>query len=367
MTLRCGDSELGRDFLAARLPNYDLEGVLSAVNERQIIEYIAALAGPADARLIKGIGDDCAVIQKDGRQVWLLTMDTLIEGVHFNTAYHPPEKLGRKAVSVNVSDIAAMGGRPLFVLLSVGMPKAFDESWFQAFARGMTDACRDYGCFLIGGDTVASPQGFNCTLTVIGEAEAERVIYRSGARVGDTIWVSGSLGSAAAGLELLHRGIELGNAAFVSFQEQHLNPRARVELGISLGASGLVHAMMDLSDGLATDLAHLCKQSGIGARLVARNLPGVAALAEAARLCGTDPEQWAIGGGEDYELLFTASPDHQFCLFELGRQCGLALSPVGTIVAGEGVTLIRQRPDGTSEEVAIAYQGFDHFRNREGR
>jgi len=336
------------------------------VNERQIIDYIAALAGPADARLIKGIGDDCAVVAKDGRQVWLLTLDTLIEGVHFDPAFHPPEKLGRKAVSVNVSDIGAMGGRPVFVLLSMGMPKGFDESWFRAFARGLTDACREYGCLLIGGDTVASPQGFNCSLTVIGEAEVDRVVYRSGARPGDTVWVSGPLGGAAAGLSLLRQGIDQEDGAFARFREQHLNPVARVELGRLLGASGLAHAMMDLSDGLATDLAHLCKQSGVGARLLARDLPVVPALAEAARLTGADPEQWAIGGGEDYELLFTAAPDARSRLLDLGCQCGLPLTPVGTVIAGEGVTLIRQRPDGTGAEVAIAYQGFDHFRSGAG-
>ena len=336
------------------------------MNERQIIEYIAALAGPADARLVKGIGDDCAVIEKDGRHVWLLTMDTLIETVHFDCAFHPPEKLGRKAVSVNVSDIGAMGGRPMFVLLSIGLPKGFDETWFRAFARGLTDACREYGCLLIGGDTVACPQGLNVTLTVIGEAEADRVVYRSGARPGDIIWVSGSLGFAAAGLELLRRKVEPDNAAFAAFREQHLNPRARVELGGRLGASGLVRAMMDLSDGLATDLAHLCKQSGVGARLVAQALPGVAALAEAARLLGADPEQWAVSGGEDYELLFTARPDAHSRLLDLGLQCDLPLSPVGTVVEGEGVTLVRERPDGSSEEVAVAYQGFDHFRSKIG-
>jgi thiamine-monophosphate kinase len=336
------------------------------VNERQIIEYIATLAGPADARLLQGIGDDCAVIQKDGEHVWLLTMDTLIESVHFDCAFHPAEKLGRKAVSVNVSDIGAMGGRPMFVLLSVGMPRGFDESWFQAFARGLTDACREYGCLLIGGDTVASPQGLTFTLTVIGEALARQVVYRNGARPGDTIWVSGSLGFAAAGLELLRRGIDPGSAVFGPFCEQHLNPRARVELGCRLAASGLVHSMMDLSDGLATDLAHLCKQSGVGARLVARDLPGITALVEAARLTGADPEQWAIGGGEDYELLFTARPESNSRLLDLACQYGLPLSPVGTVVAGEGVTLVRQRPDGGNDEIPVAYQGFDHFRNRVG-
>ena len=334
------------------------------MNELQIIEYITAQAGPGDAQLIKGIGDDCAVIRKDGARVWLLTMDTLIESVHFNSSFHPPEKLGRKAVSVNVSDVGAMGGKPVFVLLSAGLPHGFDEAWFRAFTRGLTDACREYGSCLIGGDTVASPGGLTFTLTVIGEAEVDQVVYRSGARPGDTVWVSGELGLAAAGLELLSAGLAPDNRAFDPFREKHLNPQARVTLGRHLAASGLVHAMMDLSDGLATDLAHLCKQSGVGARLHAKDLPGVATLAAAAELAGSDPLRWAISGGEDYELLFTADPGDRDHLVRVAEQCGQSISPVGTIGTGAGVTLIQKRIDGTSSEMAVAYQGFDHFRKQ---
>lgn len=336
------------------------------MNELQIIDYIAAQAGPANAQLIKGIGDDCAVIRKDGSRVWLLTMDTLIESVHFDSSFHPPEKLGRKAVAVNVSDVGAMGGQPVFVLLSAGLPHGFDEAWLQAFTRGLTDACRAYGCCLIGGDTVASPGGLTFTLTVIGEAEADQVVYRSGARPGDTVWVSGVLGWAAAGLELLSAGLAPDDRAFDPFREKHLNPQARVALGRHLAASGLVHAMMDLSDGLATDLAHLCQQSAVGARLHAQDLPGVEALAAAAGLTGSDPLRWAISGGEDYELLFTASPEDGDHLVGIARQCGQTICPVGTIGAGTGVTLIQKRSDGTSSERAVAFQGFDHFRKQAG-
>jgi thiamine-monophosphate kinase len=336
------------------------------MNERQIINYLAALVDRADERLIKGIGDDCAVVEKDGRMVWLLTMDTMIEGVHFDPVFHPPEQLGRKAVSVNVSDIGAMGGRPIFALLSIGLPKAFDPSWFEAFAGGLADGCRQYGCLLIGGDTVVSPQGFNCSLAVIGEVMADRVVYRSGARPSDTIWVSGPLGFAAAGLELLHRRLDVASSAFAPLLKKHFDPTARIELGQRLGESGLVHAMIDLSDGLATDLAHICKQSGVQAKIASWHLPTSPALIEAARLTGADPVQWAINGGEDYELLFTAAADAHGHVLELGRQCGLVLEPIGTIVEGDGVVLLRQHFDGTCEECGIAYQGFDHFRGSTG-
>jgi thiamine-monophosphate kinase len=250
------------------------------------------------------------------------------------------------------------------VLLSAGLPYGFDEAWFQAFTRGLTDACREYGCFIIGGDTVASPGGFTFTLTVIGEAEADQVVYRSGARPGDTVWVSGELGLAAAGLELLSAGLAPDNRAFDPFREKHLNPQARVVLGRQLAASGLVHAMMDLSDGLATDLAHLCKQSGVGARLNAHDVPGVETIAAAAGLTGSDPLRWAIGGGEDYELLFTADSGDRDQLVRIAEQCGQSIFPVGTIGTGAGVTLIQNRIDGTCSEIAVSYQGYDHFRKQ---
>lgn len=335
------------------------------MNERQIIEYIADLAGknPDNCGLIQGIGDDCAVVAKDGRMVWLLTMDTLIEKVHFAPAFHPPKQLGRKAISVNVSDIAAMGGKPLFVLLSLGLPTSFEDAWYRDFASGLIEACREYGCVLIGGDTVASPQGFNCSLTLIGEMEREHVLYRSGARPGDTIWVSGTLGYAAAGLELLTRGAEKGRG-FAPLCDRHLDPLARVALGGLLSESELVHAMMDLSDGLATDLAHLCHRSGVGARLVAEQLPGLAGLAEAADMLGKDPVTWAISGGEDYELLFTAAAEAHEHLLTLSQRCGLPLTPVGTITTGQEVLLQSRRADGRIQEQLVSYLGYDHFRRK---
>ncbi|NLX19412.1 MAG: thiamine-phosphate kinase, partial [Desulfobulbus sp.] len=176
--------------------------------------------------------------------------------------------------------------------------------------------------------------------------------------------VSGFLGFAAAGLELLRSAFEPDNSRWHPFREQHLNPTARVEAGQKLGASGLVHAMMDLSDGLATDLAHLCNQSGVGAKIHSRSLPGISALHDVAGAIGGEPEDWAIKGGDDYELLFTAAADARDQLLAIGKDCDLQLSPVGTIVTGRGVTLIYTRPDGLQEEKIITYQGFDHFREQ---
>jgi len=332
------------------------------MNEREIIEHIASLGRlESNSDLVKGIGDDCAVVRRDDQRAWLLTLDTLIESVHFDCSFHPAYKLGRKVVSVNVSDIGAMGGTPLFALLSVGMPPDFDQEWFCQFSSGITDACYEYGVLLIGGDTVKSPQGLNFSLTLIGEARLDEVIYRSTAQLGDTVWVSGPLGWAAAGLELLQQGKgELGGELEPLF-EKHRNPRARVSFGASLGRSGLIHAMMDLSDGLATDLAHLCKASGVGAVFDAELLPGKSLLCQATQHIKKDPVDWAIRGGEDFELLFIASSESESQLLAMAQEFDLRATPVGRITQDLGVRMRRRAANGRLVEEPVSYTGFDHF------
>ena len=331
------------------------------MNERDIIQYITNLAPNKGKGVLQGIGDDCAVIEKDGNTVWLLTMDTLVEKVHFDCKWHPPELLGRKSISVNVSDVAAMGGKPLFVLLSVGLPQAFDNKWFSAFSEGIAQGCRDYGCILIGGDTVCSPEGYSFTVTVIGETEKEHVLYRSSASPGDDIWVSGWLGHAAAGLEIFSSGIADGKKEFQPLLNAHLNPEARTQLGLELGRCGVVSSMMDLSDGLATDLAHLCKRSGVKGEIDANCLPLSVPLTRAAEILDLSPAMLAVNGGEDYELLFTAPPDAALKVEQIGQTCTLDLYRVGRIRQGSGVVLLTTDEQNNIREQRIAYGGFDHF------
>jgi len=335
------------------------------MKERELIEQIQRLVGADSEDLLQGIGDDCAVISKTTDTAWLLTMDTLLEGVHFDLELHPPEQLAEKSLAVNVSDIAAMGGKPLFVLLSLGLPRAFDETWFVRFSSGLARALEVYGCLLIGGDTVASPGPVALTLTVVGEAQVSKILYRSKARIGDSIWVSGPLGLSAAGFELLN--IDRVTPELQPLLDAHLRPRARVDLGMKLAESGLVHAMMDLSDGLATDLAHLARASGVGAKIFADHLIIHPALKQAAAMLENDPLQWMLQGGEDYELLFTAAPENSDQLEQLAASSGLCLCRVGTVVSGSGVTLVTSGCDGTElHEIPVSYQGFDHFRDDEG-
>lgn len=335
------------------------------MKERELIEQIKRLVGTDSGDLLQGIGDDCAVISKTSDTAWLLTMDTLLEGVHFDLGLHPPEQLAEKSVAVNVSDIAAMGGKPLFVLLSLGLPRAFDEEWFVRFSSGLARALEDYGCLLIGGDTVASPGPVALTLTVIGEGQVSKILYRSKACIGDSIWVSGPLGLSGAGFELQHM-VNRVTPELQPLLDAHLRPSARVDLGMKLAESGLVHAMMDVSDGLATDLAHLARASGVGAKIFADKLFIHPALKRAAAMLEKDPLQWMLQGGEDYELLCTAAPENSDQLVKLAASCGLCLSQVGTVVSVSGVTLVTGG-DGGSEirEIPVSYQGFDHFRDNE--
>jgi thiamine-monophosphate kinase len=329
------------------------------MKERELIEFIRTLTKAEGPGLVQAIGDDCAVIEKDGVTVRLLTMDTLVASVHFDMTLHPPRLLGRKAVSVNVSDIAAMGGRPAFVLLSLGLPAGFDESWALDLCRGITGACRQYGCQLIGGDTVRTPGNVALTLTVIGEMERDRVLYRRMARVGDIIWVTGPLGLSAAGLDLLRKGIRPGDSDLQPLFDAHLDPLARTDFGPLLAQSGMVHAMMDLSDGLATDLSHLCACSGVGAEIFQDRLPGIDQLGKAQHLLCADSLKWILAGGEDYELLFTASSGRSSQLKTLAREHNLQLHGVGRIVEGQGVKIYST--EGAEEEQDITYMGFDHF------
>ncbi len=329
--------------------------LIAAIQDRTVVA--------ANPSLLYGIGDDCAVTRKDGIDVLLYSIDTLVESVHFDPAFHPPELLGKKAVSVNVSDIAAMGGDPQFLLFSLGLPTGFDEQWVLRLSDGVAEACNQYDCTLIGGDTVASPGGINMSLCVIGEMVADQVLYRHGAREGDIVYVSGPIGRAAAGLELFKHD-QGGRDRFADLYQAHLDPHARVDLGKRLAASGIVHAMMDLSDGLATDLAHLCTQSNLGAVVYQDQLPDDPLLTEAAELLRRDSLPWMISGGEDYELLFTVAPRATKKLQEVVAKTGDLLYPVGTMTTEKGVTLIQNDAHQQQRETPIAFCGFDHFSKR---
>jgi thiamine-monophosphate kinase len=325
------------------------------------VDLIAALArefGPPPPEVVVGIGDDCAAIAQEGGQCLLWTVDTLVEGVHFDLAYMSLEQLGWKSLAVNVSDVAAMGGQPKQALLSLGWPPARDKVLALEFARGLARAGRDFGVTVIGGDTVAAPGGLTVTITLTGVVAAAAMVRRAGAGVGDLIYVTGCLGEAAAGLEILRRGLKPDPSVSAPLIEAHLAPRPQVRAGRLLAEAGLATAMIDLSDGVATDLDHICRASGVAAHLPAASVPVSPLVVAAAPLLQRDPLKLALNGGEDYQLLFTTSRERTGSLETAFARAQLPPPRrLGEIVAGQGVWLLRGE-----EKFEISGQGFDHFR-----
>ncbi|MFH2124793.1 MAG: thiamine-phosphate kinase [Pseudomonadota bacterium] len=334
---------------------------MAVLSERALIRLIREQSAVSAPDLIQGIGDDCAVFGSPEAGQWLITTDTLVDHVHFDRHWHPAELLGRKSIAVNLSDIAAMGGRPRFVLLSLCLPSSLASDWLQSWLSGVSAILAEYGCVLIGGDTVSGRE-LVISVTVIGEAVCNHILYRTGARPGDIVYVSGPLGSAAAGLALFQRakkeGISLGRwPQWQALLDAHLNPTPQLELGRQLGLSGCVTSTQDISDGLATDLAHICHESGTGSILYEDRLPCLPSLDSAAIFLAQEKLDLMLKGGEDYQLLFTVPPDKEKELK------GLLLStpqqqiyPVGTIVEGQGVFL--EKIDGTRSD--ITFQGYEH-------
>ncbi len=330
------------------------------ISERDFISQIRLTDIYKHRQVVKGIGDDCAVFRttnSNSTQLALVSTDTLMEGVHFDLNWHPPEALGRKAAAVNISDIAAMGGHPTIALLSLAVPSSTTAGFLDLFIQGFTASLATHKVMLVGGDTVKSNSDLVLSVTIFGEVDEDRVLYRNGARNGDLLWVSRHLGDAAMGLEICRLKSDEYVKKWPGLVAAHLDPKPEVSLGELLAKSGQVTAMMDMSDGLATDLAHLCKESGVGAKINSDCIPLSTELQGAAVAIERDALDLALAGGEDYALLFStpASAKHSIAKMvekKLGRQ----LCCIGHIVDQDGVSLLVN-----GEETKIEYKGYDHF------
>jgi len=327
--------------------------------EDDLVRLIRELARRRAPGLVTGIGDDCAVLETGAGSSLLVTTDLLIEDVHFRRRWAEPADIGAKALAVNISDIAAMGGTPRWALVGLGCRESTGADEVAAFYEGALAVADEHGVAIVGGDTSASPSGWLVSVTLLGEAT--HPVLRSSGHAGNVITVTGTLGRSAAGLALLERdtapsGVDAACLADVT--GAHLRPRARVDEGRWLASAGGVTAMMDLSDGLATDLGRLASESGVGARVDVDAIPiGEATRAVAAAL-DTDPVDWATGGGEDYELLVVCEREAFPRLRDgLGKATGTTLTAVGELLAGTGTRWL----DGRGRSVAVA-PGFEHFR-----
>jgi thiamine-monophosphate kinase len=325
---------------------------------RRLRDASSSLHGPG---VITGIGDDAAVLAPTPGSVLLATTDLVVEDVHFRRASASPRDIGWKAMAVNLSDIAAMGGIPRWALVALALPASAAVEDVEACYAGMREAAAPHGVAIVGGDTSSSPGGWVINVTLLGEHGGTPRL-RSMARPGDAIAVTGTLGRSAAGLADLGRAPGsvpgLGASAAAELRAVHLRPTARVAEGAWLGAHPAVHALMDCSDGLATDLGHICRESGVAARIALDRLPISPAVLEAGRVLGGDPIAWATGGGEDYELLLTCEVGAASALVEgLRDATGTSLTVIGEIDRGApGVVWI----DASGTAVAVP-AGYEHF------
>jgi thiamine-monophosphate kinase len=311
--------------------------------EKQLIKRIRGLAGKKKLAGGSGIGDDCAVLGlPPGNQV-LVTTDFNLEGVHFRQQWHPPDAVGHRCLARGLSDIAAVGGVPRAAFLSLAVPAELPQKWVDQFVTGLLKLATRYSVALAGGDTAQSPDGILADIVVLGSVPRGKAILRSGAKPGDLIYVTGSLGAALADLNRLRDGENLR----LRSHQKHFYPEPRVAVGEVLREKKLASAMIDISDGLSTDLSHICEESGVGAVINAKALPVAPGIAADHAL------EFALHGGDEYELLFTARADRRVP----AKIAGVPIARIGEIVRGRNMKLVT--PEQKSRILKPA--GWEHF------
>jgi len=308
-----------------------------------------------DRRIVVGIGDDAAVIKTSPHRLGVLTTDALIETVHFNLDYFSFYQLGWRSLAANLSDVAAMGGKPIASLVTLGLNNRVSVEEVLEFYQGMLALAEKFNCSIAGGDIVRSPQELVVSISVLGEVEPKKIAKRSGAKIGDLICVTGALGEAQVGLELLLRRRKNKRFKFpVHLTRKHLVPLPRLAESSFLTSNFEISSMIDISDGLASDLYHICEESKTGARIFADQIPLGPRAIYGARLLEKDPLQFALYGGEEYELLFTLSPSQaKRAIF----RAKFKITPIGEVASSrEGIFLHKK-----GRQQRLLPKGYTHF------
>lgn len=324
-------------------------------SEDQFIEHLSKLF-PSKG-FITGIGDDSAVIPGENGEAWLVTTDALVEGVHFLKNEIAAKDLGYKVVAVNVSDIAAMGGKPKYAFLSIALPKTADSFWAQLVMDGVKEACDKWNVLLLGGDTVGSKRDVFLSLTLIGSATQDKIKYREGAQSGDLICVSGYLGDSGGGLKALQEKT-MKTTEVQYLIHSHFYPDPSPKQGIWLAAHKEVHAMMDISDGLDCDLKRLIKKSGKGAKIEIERIPISTSLSKVCIKEGWDALQLALVGGEDYCLLLTVSSEcFEQLQHDFEKTFNCSLFSIGNINNSPNELVYYKN----GQRMQIDYANYNHF------
>jgi thiamine-monophosphate kinase len=337
------------------------------IAEKALIDRIRRVAKlQSNPAVVMGIGDDCAVLRllphsrgrggERGRVAGndtLVTTDFSLEGIHFRRDWHSPESVGHRCLARGLSDIAAMGGEPVAAFLSLALPRDLPQSWVGRFARSLISLAEKYGVTLAGGDTAESPNGILADIVVVGAVPKGAAVLRSKARPGDQIYVSGELGGSAAAVWKMRKEMRNKSKRKLNVREypRHFFPEPRIELGRILREKGLASAMIDTSDGLSTDLAHICEESEVGAEVEAESIPR-ASVGKPSREVDL---QFALHGGEDYELLFTASRGKHVP----SRIAGIPITLIGHITRRRKICL--KKRSGIGHE--FKPRGWEHFRS----
>jgi thiamine-monophosphate kinase len=332
---------------------------ISDLGEFGLIRNIQRLSFRKTSTTLIGIGDDAAALKVSPSKILLATTDMLLEEVHFDLSFTDFYSLGWKSAAVNLSDIAAMGGVPCHCLTALGIPNHITVERIEDFYRGFTALLKTHRTTLVGGDTCHSRKGMVISVTVLGEVEKKNLLSRAGAKPGDRVFVTGTLGDSAAGLEILKNRVkgQEGRGKGTEAKRliaKHLRPVPRAAEGRAIARSGCASAMIDISDGLSSDLAHICEQSGVGAEIHSDRIPISPALMKLSGGLTMPVLHYALSGGEDYELLFTVPPGKIKRLQSLH----IPVTEIGAVKRGKALMLV----DDTGRKNTLQATGYDHFR-----
>ncbi len=333
---------------------------LSSIGEFGFIDRIAPLGLIRPGKVIRGIGDDCAVVRLDDETCLLVTTDLLIERVHFYRSWGPAHILGRKSLAVNISDVAACGGMPKDAFISMGIPADVEVEWLDDFYEGLAGLAREYGVNILGGDTTRSLADMVINVAITGTVACHETLFRDAAEPGDIIALTAPTGLSAAGCDLLLRGECPSKPWAEVLKAAHLNPRPHVGEGRFLATSHACSAAIDISDGLSSDLSHICTRSKVGALIFEDKLPIHDALLEAAAYLERDPLEWALHGGEDYALLACLRQDAFPSIKAAAAEKGFQLIGIGVIEEAVGMRLQR----GAGHVEVLTPGGWNHFGDR---
>ena len=325
---------------------------LGDAGELEFINAIKALIPKEGGNILRSAGDDCCVVRSFGNENIITTIDTFVEGVHFTTDYSTWEQIGQRAMAASVSDIAAMGGTPVFSVVSLSMPKTIALDDAVNLFGGLQKTATLYGCPIIGGETTSTPGMLTITVTVTGKAGEHGCILRSGAKAGDSIYLTGTIGDSMAGLMAL----ENKEAGFEEMKRKFLLPEALIDLSKNLCAQYQINSMIDISDGLSTDINHICTESGCGAVIFEEMLPMSDEFIIFSKKNGLEKTDFAISSGEEFELLFTSSDKTMPDTFSLA---GRKVTKIGEIPdIKDGVTILYKN----NERKPLSKKGYEHFK-----